>query len=104
MKKKVILPIFAIAVLLVGGYFLNNEIRCKESGLSRDKAVEIANEKIKIEFNEVGFLLKNEQFEDSDKSWLFTYHTGDCAVDVIVDRCGVSDIGGLSVKCQPFQK
>jgi hypothetical protein len=104
MKKKLILPILAIAVLLFGAYIINNGVRCKKSGLMRDKAIEIAYDKLKIEFKKAGFLLKNEQFEDSDKSWLFTYHEGDCVVDVIIDRCGVSNIGGLSAKCQPLQK
>lgn len=103
MQMKWIAWALVVLVLLsIGVYFVDRMTRCTANGLARGDALRIADEKLKTKFkgekltNE--FLLVSEQFE-SDKSWLFTYRAKDCTVAIIIDKCGVADIGGISKAC-----
>ena len=103
MRKKVffyLLVPFVIAGLLGAVYFVDRVIRCKENGLTYNNAFKVANEKLKVDFNNhSSFELKDKEFDSSDKHWRFIYTSGDCSVSIIVDNCGVSDIGGFSKGC-----
>jgi hypothetical protein len=103
MAKKIILSVLILAALPFAAYFIEKAMRCKEDGFTREGATEISIRKLETDFS-LPFSLKKELFNDKDKSWMFTYQEGDCIVDVIVDRCGASDIGGLTGECMPFQK
>jgi len=103
MRKKAIVYLLAGIVFLVGIYFSDKAIRCSKNGFTRSDVIKIANEKLEIDFNAY-FLLKDEQFDNDDKSWNFTYSVEDCVVNVIIDRCGVSDVGGITEGCFPLQQ
>lgn len=95
--------IFVASVLFVLSiYLIDRERRCKTNGLSRDEALEVANWKLGIQFRNSPLLhqfkLTSDQFE-SDKSWIFTYHAEGCVTYIIIDKCGVADVGGLSKGC-----
>ena len=102
--KKIIICITVVAVLLVGVFFWQKTIRCKKTGLTHKNAIKVAIKKLQVDFKKVSFSLKDEAFDNNDKIWILTYHAGDCVVDVIVNRCGASDIGGLTEGCLSFQK
>lgn len=102
-KVKWIMFVFiALTLLVFGIHFTDRAIHCKMDGLSRDEALKVANWKLGIQFRKSALLyqfkLTAEQVE-SDKSWIFTYRTDDCVAYIIVDKCGVTDVGGLSKNC-----
>lgn len=105
-KEIVISVIISVIVLFfVSAYFWDKAKRCEANGYTRENANKIAMKKLEIDFNNFSsFMLKNEQFDEYDKNWMFTFKNDGCNVDVIVDKCGVSDIGGLTENCFPLQK
>lgn len=92
-----IVPVLILAIV----YIADRMIRCTTKGLSRNDAVKIADKKLKTQFRNNPsvdeFVLVAEQFDN--RSWMFSYQLKDCYVDIIIDRCGVADVGGLSEGC-----
>lgn len=43
------------------------------------------------------FALESAKLQNGD--WMFTYATRDCTVDIIIDKCGVADVGGMTKEC-----
>lgn len=100
--KWIVYVFIALVLIALGLYFTGIKKHCKAEGLSREEALKIANWKLGIQFRASTLLrqfkLAAEQFE-SDKSWTFTYRADDCTAYIIVDKCGVTDVGGLSEGC-----
>ena len=94
--------LIVVGLLIIGLLILDNFVRCKVNGLVRDDAIKVADRRLKTKFKghylENSFVLQSEQLED-DKSWLFVYTGKDCVVGIIIDKCGVADIGGWSKGC-----
>lgn len=106
MRKRLLLYIsIIIAIFLFGIYIYDKIIRCNNNGLSRENAIKISNIKVENDFrDQLSFkelILEKEYFDDSDKSWIFTYRIKDCIIDCVVDKCGVCDIGGITEGCIP---
>lgn len=99
--KWITLALMALVLLISTLYIVDRITRCTTNGLARNDALKIADKKLKIQFRDHpsldNFVLVGEQFDD--KSWMFTYQFKDCVVDIIIDRCGVADVGGLSEGC-----
>ena len=78
-------------------------INCTAHGLARDQALAIGVQKLETKFTDhplhSEFKLAEEQFDPSDSSWMFSFRANACVVAIIIDKCGVSDIGGLSKSC-----
>jgi len=96
--------IFSVIVFTIGFYFVEKVIRCENDGLTRDAAIRIAEKKLSADFKNPSFSLKSEKFQEYGKIWLFIYSNDNCIVAVSIDKCGVSDIGGISKECTAFQK
>ena len=105
--------IIGVAILFISMEFLWRETNCKAEGWERNAALEHADEKLKVTFESPAysfdekvaledFVLVNEQF--SYGLWSFSYRAKDCFVDIIIDKCGISDIGGMSDACIPPKK
>lgn len=106
--RKIKWCVYALISLILLHY-IERAITCKEQGLKRAEALEIANWKLKIDFGDSSifnkFKLKSEDFQwfDSDPVWGFEYQAGTCEVVIIIDKCGTADIGGLTKDCPDVQ-
>lgn len=85
-------------LLLATVYFIDETIRCSSNGQKRIDAIKYSNKLLEVTFNNHPFSLQSEQFDNFNKTWVFTY-IGICTVDIIVDKCGVVEIGGLTKGC-----
>ena len=98
----------ALALILLGIYVFYIATRCSENGVARDDAKKIATEQLKLKFSKNAlsndFILEKEEFDAVDKSWIFTYRARDCTVAIIIDKCGVADVGGMSEGCLPTRE
>ena len=97
-----------MAIVLIGfvlltatAHVLDRMIACTANGLTRDAALKISNDKLKIHLRSKApdFALVESQFDTFKKWWTFSYRYRDCNIDIIVDECGVSDVGGLTEEC-----
>ncbi|RZI77647.1 MAG: hypothetical protein EOP38_28395 [Rubrivivax sp.] len=93
-----------LIVLLVTSLLHDYWWRCSSGGLDRDDALKIAKERLEDLEKRYGtkeFVLKASEKESTD--WLFTYEFKGCTVDIIIDKCGVADVGGMSSGCSRSQ-
>ena len=104
---KVVLGFVVLSLLALTVYLVDSIIRCSDDGLSQEKALAIANERLSVKFKghrfERELKLQKSQHED-DRSWLFYYQVADCSIIISVDKCGVADIGGISKWCSSVQQ
>ena len=101
--KRTLIGFLLLILAICSVHFVDRMIHCNANGLSRDEALSIANWKLSIQLEKNPDLLKNaklvsEQLEQ-DRSWLFNYQSSACSVSIIVDSCGVADVGGLTDGC-----
>lgn len=91
-----LLFVCALVIGLLNDYWW----RCSSDGLSREDALKFANEKLSIQekkYSTTEFTLKSAQKDGSD--WTFVYSAKDCTIDIIINKCGVADVGGLTRGC-----
>jgi len=90
------------AVGLLGDHFW----RCRGVPLSREEALRRATAQLKY-INRKDTLgptlptLAGEQYDPKQQTWIFTFRSGTCTVDIVADRCRGTDVGGLSEGCKP---
>lgn len=96
-----IFVIFIVSVgLAIALFIYQSRIRCSTNGLSKDAALAVASEKLfslKKRYSNQLFVLVASQ--EIDGEWIFRYTGKDCIVDIVVDKCGVTDVGGLNQAC-----
>jgi hypothetical protein len=101
-RKWLYLAFGVLITFVVCVHYVDRMLRCKADGLSRDEALVIANWKLGIQIKDSDLLRRfkilSDQFE-SGKVWSITYQAEDCLIIINVDKCGVTDIGGLSRGC-----
>src|SRR5579862_9201652 len=95
------LTLVLFALILFGDHYA----RCHGKPLSRAEALERADKQ--LQYLSRDFALGNsapslvdEQYDASEKTWTFTFHSGACEITVITDRCKGTDIGGISAGCK----
>lgn len=97
--------LLALVIALLSIHLIYKMTHCRANGLARSEALIIADRKLKTEFRgsflSSEFTLEKERFENYDKSWVFTYRARNCKVDIVIDNCGVSDVGGMTEGCIP---
>lgn len=100
LRKVVKAGCVALVCALVGVVLHDYWWRCSSDGLSKEAALTIANEKLSNQDKQIStdhFVLKSAQKEGSD--WLFTYSAENCTLDIVINKCGVADIGGMTQSC-----
>ncbi len=91
-KAVAVLVVFTFLGLLMRDYWW----RCSSTGLDEQVARNIAEEKVK-RYGQANLALQYFQKDGSD--WTFSYAGKDCIVHIVVDRCGIADIGGQTHRC-----
>ncbi len=93
----------ALAFIGITVYLVDIKLRCHDNGLMQEAAEKIANRRLGVAFNKKkaheAFTLQNVQWQEEDHSWMFTYKSGECEVVIVIDNCGVADVGGVSEAC-----
>lgn len=95
----VILAIGAIGPLI---FFVADRMRCEKQGLTRESALRVASDRLFVHLKGgqlQGALKLTSAEQDDDLSWMVRYQADGCLITIIVDRCGVADIGGLTKGC-----
>jgi hypothetical protein len=99
-----------IALIVIGlavlGLVANHFWRCGGIALSREEALRRATAQLKYinRKNTLGTTLPKlaeEQYDPKQQTWIFTFRSNTCTVDIVVDRCHGTDVGGLSEGCKP---
>lgn len=101
--RRLLYVIGALLFIGIAVYFIDDaELRCHNEGLTREAALKISDERLqtKTKRNRTDgrFVLQSAQHEE-DLSWIFMYRADECTIAIIVDKCGASDIGGISSNC-----
>jgi len=92
-----------VALLTLALIFSLEFFKCDVEGVNGKQALAIANERLLVKFDkhrlERNFKLE-KYLQDDQLNWSFYYRAEECSVIIIVDSCGVADIGGMSLGCQ----
>ncbi|MDD0837951.1 hypothetical protein PSQ40_05135 [Curvibacter sp. HBC61] len=100
LRKVIVIGALTLIFLVVVSILHDYWWRCSSGGLSRDFALAIANEKLSAQekkYQTAEYSLKAILHHGDD--WMFTYEVKDCTIDIIVNKCGVADVGGLTRGC-----
>lgn len=101
--RVVALIVVLVALSLLGFYVYDRVHRCTLHGVPRKAALPVAEIKLRVTLanypSVAEFKLIREQFDKTDDTWVFDFQENDCEVSIIIDKCGVSDVGGLSKGC-----
>jgi len=99
-----------IVLIVVGlgamGLVADHFWRCSGRPLSREEALRRATAQLNYvnRKNTLGPTLPalaGEQYDPKQQTWIFTFRSGSCTVDIIADRCHGTDVGGVSDGCKP---
>ena len=94
------LIVVVAAILLVEHFW-----RCSGIPLSREEALRRASVRLQylsrhFDLGEPPPALVKEQYDPKQQTWIFSFRSPNCEVDVIADRCHGTDIGGMSHGCK----
>jgi hypothetical protein len=101
LKWRIVLAIVGLAVVvLFAGYFW----RCRVP-LSPQEAISRATMKLEYLNRNHAFgdslpALVDEKYDSKQKTWMFTFRNGACTVEILVDRCHGTNVGGVSQACK----
>jgi hypothetical protein len=103
--RKAGLVALIVAVLVAVVLLADHYSRCYGKPLSRDEALQRANEQLR--YLSKDFLLgdtlpalADEQYDPQKKTWIVTFRNSTCEVSIITDRCHGTDVGGMSDGCK----
>lgn len=102
-KTLIIFILIAILAIIVLNYF-ENSVRCKLGGVEYEVALKKSqsqlDETIKYLDEIKDFALVKTDFDDTSDTWVFEYRYKNCIIYINVDKCGYTDISGISGNCK----
>jgi hypothetical protein len=101
-KSKIALIVIALVAAVL---FADHFRRCSGIPLSREEALRRAIVRLQylsrhFELGDPPPALVEEQYDSKQQTWIFSFRSNTCEVEVIADRCHGTDIGGLSEGCK----
>lgn len=101
--------LFALtALIFICLEYIWRATNCKEGGWDSHNALIHANDKLKGTLESAPHLFKKDLFFNDftvssklfqSPDWIFTFSSKSCFIDIIIDQCGASDVGGISEGC-----
>jgi hypothetical protein len=95
-----LIVVASVAVVL----FADHYSRCYGKPLSREEALRRASAQLQY-FSQQRMTggtvpaLAEEQYDPTDKTWVFTFRNANCEVAIIADRCQGTEVGGMTKGC-----
>lgn len=105
LKKTILRFAIVIILLLLGAAAIEYLFRCYGEPLGRAEALQRATTRLQtfsrsFSTGDTPPVLVGERYEADIETWLFSFRSEVCFIDVIVDRCHGTEIGGTS-GCSP---
>jgi hypothetical protein len=98
MLQRIVALGFAIAVIaLTANLAYDHWWRCPANGLEKQAAIVIANGSLAERYTNIRLSFLSATRDGTD--WIITYRNERCTVDVVINRCGAADIGGVTRDC-----